>query len=197
MNIKPLLIPVLVFVILSCTIPGAPTDEYFQKLSDAAIEQTRHKVVYNGEYRQIKYPNGDVPDSIGVCTDVIIRAYRKVGSDLQQLVHEDMKKAFPEYNKRRRSDRIDANIDHRRTPNLETFLTRRGASLPITDKATDYQPGDIVFWDVAAGHVGLVVNEKVSGTDRYLIVHNICCGVQKVDFLFDAKIVGHYRWKGK
>jgi uncharacterized protein YijF (DUF1287 family) len=192
-----------IILFASCgSIPIAPEesmtiDPYFQKLSDAALEQTTHKVVYDGQYYQLKYPNGDVPDSIGVCTDVIIRAYRKVGSDLQQLVHDDMKQAFAVYNKRRKSDRIDANIDHRRTPNLETFFTRQGATLPISLKGNDYLPGDIVFWEVAQGHVGIVVNEKISGTNRYYVVHNICCGVKKEDFLFGATIIGHYRWKPK
>ncbi len=172
-------------------------EPFFLKLSEAAIEQTKHKVVYDGSYRQIKYPNGDVPDSIGVCTDVVIRAYRKLGIDLQKLVHEDMTVAFAEYNKRRHSDRIDANIDHRRTPNLETFFTRKGARLPITSNPLDYQTGDIVFWDIAQGHVGIVVNELVMGTSRHYMVHNICCGVEKEDYLFEAKIVGHYRWNGK
>ncbi len=177
--------------------PSIPTDVYFRKLAEAALEQTRHQVKYNGDYRQISYPNGDVPDSLGVCTDVIIRAYRKLGSDLQQLVHEDMLRAFAVYNKRRPSDRIDANIDHRRTPNLETFFTRQNASLPITANGGDYQPGDLVFWDVAQGHVGIVVNEKVGGTGHNYIVHNICCGPRKEDFLFGARITGHYRWKPK
>jgi uncharacterized protein YijF (DUF1287 family) len=154
-------------------------------------------VVYDGSYVQIKYPNGDVPDNIGVCTDVIIRAYRKLGSDLQVLVHEDIVKNFSIYNKRRKSEIIDANIDHRRTPNLETYFSRQGAALPVSAKESDYQAGDIVFWDVAQGHVGIVVNEKVEGTDRNFIVHNICCGVKKEDFLFGAKILGHYRWKPK
>lgn len=180
-----------------CQHPTAVGDAYFLRLSEAAIAQTHTQVTYDGSYHQIKYPNGDVPANIGVCTDVIIRAYRKLGSDLQKLVHEDMVAAFAVYNKRRKSERIDANIDHRRTPNLETYFTRQGAKLPISDKETDYQAGDIVFWDVAAGHVGIVVNEKVFGTNRNYIVHNICCGVQKEDFLFGAKIIGHYRWKPK
>lgn len=167
---------------------------FLQKFAQAAFEQTHQKVRYDGSYYTIEYPNGDVPDSIGVCTDVVIRAYRKVGYDLQKLVHEDMKRAFAEYNKRRKSDRIDSNIDHRRTPNLQTYFTRQGAKLSVSEKGSDYLPGDIVFWDIAAGHVGVVVNEKVPGTDRYFMVHNICCGNQKEDFLFAAKIVGHYRW---
>lgn len=168
---------------------------FMQKLANAAHLQTGQQVTYDGTYYQIKYPGGDVPDSIGVCTDVVIRAYRKVGYDLQKLIHEDMKVAHAEYNKRRVSKKLDTNIDHRRTPNMQTFFTRKGANLAVTDKEEDYQPGDIVFWDIAAGHVGVVVNVKVPGTSRYMVVHNICCGNNMEDFLFAAKIVGHYRWK--
>lgn len=171
-----------------------PSDSFTDRLADAAYAQTFKKVKYDGSYYVIKYPGGDVPDSIGVCTDVVIRSYRQTGYDLQKLVHEDMKTAFSVYNKRRKSDRIDRNIDHRRTPNLETFFTRQGAKLPVTDKEEDYKPGDIVFWDVATGHVGIVVKKKVPGTNRHYIVHNICCGNQMEDFLFVPKIVGHYRW---
>lgn len=167
---------------------------FFEELSSAAIEQTKTKVTYDPSYYSIPYPNGDVAPEIGVCTDVIIRAYRKMGYDLQKLIHEDMKKAHEVYNKRRMTKKLDTNIDHRRTPNMETYFTRQGVKLSISDKDTDYQAGDIIFWDVATGHVGLVVNEKVPGTQRNFIVHNICCGVQKEDFLFGAKITGHYRW---
>jgi uncharacterized protein len=167
---------------------------FMDRFAQAAFDQQDQKVTYDGSYFVIKYPGGDVPDSIGVCTDVVIRAYRKVGYDLQKLIHEDMKKDFAAYNRRRKSSKIDSNIDHRRTPNMETFFTRKGAKLPITDKEEDYKPGDIVFWAVATGHVGVVTNLKVPGTNRYYMVHNICCGNQVEDFLFRPKITGHYRW---
>ena len=167
---------------------------FFKELSDACIEQTKTKITYDPSYFSIPYPNGDVDPSIGVCTDVVIRAYRKLGYDLQKLIHEDMKKAHAVYNKRRMTKILDTNIDHRRTPNMETYFTRQGAKQTVTENPADYLPGDIVFWDVATGHVGIVVDEKVPGTDRNYIVHNICCGVQKEDFLFGSKIVGHYRW---
>lgn len=167
---------------------------FLERFAKAAFDQQDQLVTYDGAYFVIPYPNGDVPDSIGVCTDVVIRAYRKVGYDLQKLVHEDMKKDFAAYNRRRKSNKIDSNIDHRRTPNLQTFFTRKGAKLPITDKEEDYLPGDIVFWDVAAGHVGVVTQLLVPGTKRHYVVHNICCGNKVEDFLFTPKIVGHYRW---
>lgn len=169
-------------------------EEKFKTIIQHAKNQTLKEVTYDPSYKSIPYPNGDVPEHLGVCTDVIIRAYRAIGIDLQKLIHEDMKIAHSEYNKRRKTDKLDTNIDHRRTPNMETFLVRKKAGKPITDKGADYEPGDIVFWAVATGHVGLVVDEKVPGTDRYYIVHNICCGPKKEDFLFEAKITGHYRW---
>lgn len=170
-------------------------DSTLQKLCDETVIQTQKKVKYDGSYYSIPYPNGDVPDSIGVCTDVIIRAYRKVGYDLQKLIHEDMKRNFNIYNKRRRSDKIDPNIDHRRTPNMETYFERFGKKHLISKNASDYKPGDIVFWDVAAGHVGLVVNHRsMEDTGRYMIVHNIGSGPKMQDFLFSAKITGHYSY---
>ncbi len=174
-----------------------PEDDFFLQLSKAAIEHTKQEVTYNGQYYEIPYPNGDVPSNIGVCTDVIIRVYRKFGVDLQKLVHEDMIKNKAVYDKRRKTDKLNASIDHRRVPNLQTYFTRQGAALPITDKDADYKAGDIVCWDVAAGHIGFVVNEKVPGTTRNYIVHNIGSGNKKEDFLYGAKIVGHYRWKPK
>lgn len=182
-------------VALFCLAFTQTKEPFLDRFAQAAFDQQFQKVVYDASYFVIPYPNGDVPDSIGVCTDVVIRAYRKVGYDLQKLIHEDMKANFAVYNKRRRSSKIDSNIDHRRTPNMETFFTRKGAKLPVTDKEEDYKPGDVVFWDVATGHVGVVVNLKVPGTNRYYIVHNICCGNKVEDFLFVPKITGHYRWK--
>lgn len=171
------------------------TDEFFLRLSNAAVERTTHKEIYDPSYRRMAYPGGDVPDSLGVCTDLIIRAYRKVGADLQKLIHEDMKIAKQEYDKRRKTERLDTNIDHRRTHNMETFFTRRGAKLAISTKSEDYLPGDLVFYDIAYGHVGMIVNIKSADGKRYLIAHNIGRGSELEDFLFAARIIGHYRWK--
>ncbi len=184
----------IAIIICFWVITPTKDNSFGYRLAIEAMDQTKHEVKYNGNYFVIPYPNGDVPDSIGVCTDVVIRAYRKLGYDLQKLVHEDMKNNFSVYNKRRKSDKIDSNIDHRRTPNLETFFTRQGAKLTITNNPDDYLPGDIVFWKVAAGHVGIVVSDRVPGTKRNYIVHNICCGNKKEDFLFEVQITGHYRW---
>lgn len=164
-----------------------------QKVVDHAKWQSTQQVTYNGSYRTIGYPNGDVPANIGVCTDVVIRAYRSAGFDLQELIHKDILVNKEEYDKRKYyGKKVDSNIDHRRTFNLRTFFTRQGAKQPING---NYLPGDIVFWDIAAGHVGIVTDIKVPGTNRYYVVHNICCGPQVEDFLNKAKIIDHYRWQ--
>lgn len=171
-------------------------NDFATRLSKAAIELTKDKVVYDPSYFSIKYPMGDVPEGKGVCTDVVIRAYRKLGIDLQQLVHEDMKANFSKYPKIWGLKSTDKNIDHRRVPNLQTFFTRKGAAKPITQKASDYLPGDVVAWNLGGGttHIGIVVDQKVKDTNRYYIVHNIGNGQELSDCLFDYTIIGHYRF---
>lgn len=151
---------------------------------------------YDPAYRRIAYPGGDVPRETGVCTDVIIRAYRHAGTDLQQLVHEDMKANFARYPKNWGLRRPDTNIDHRRVPNLATFFTRRGGRLAVTRRGADYRPGDVVTWRLSSGvpHIGLVSDVRARGTDRYLVVHNIGAGAQLEDVLFAYTLTGHYRW---
>lgn len=163
-------------------------------LSSAAIELTGQQVRYNAAYVSIPYPMGDVPSNTGVCTDVVIRAYRKIGIDLQKEVHEDMKRNFGVYPKTWGLTKPDTNIDHRRVPNLMTFFARHGTSLPISSSATDYKPGHIVCWDLGGGitHIGIVVNKKSSDSQRYLVVHNIGAGQVLEDCLFSYTIIGHY-----
>ncbi|MBN1185919.1 MAG: DUF1287 domain-containing protein [Bacteroidales bacterium] len=176
---------------------SSATDSFFIKLVDAAIERTKHKVIYDPAYYSIEYPNGDIPDNKGVCTDLIIRAYRKAGIDLQKEVHEDMARNFDKYPKIWGLSYTDKNIDHRRVPNLATYFTRQGAKLPVSNNAADYKPGDLVTWDLGGGiaHIGLVTFTKSRGNQRYLIVHNIGAGPEIEDMLFDYKITGHYRYK--
>ncbi len=168
------------------------------KLSDAAIALTKDHVVYDPSYFTIGYPNGDVPSGKGVCTDVVIRTYRKLGIDLQQKVHEDMKGNFSKYPQRWKLTRPDKNIDHRRVPNLMTFFSRFGEELSISQTAADYKPGDIVCWNLggAITHIGVVVNKKNADGKRFLIVHNIGGGQVVEDVLFSYKIIGHYRYIG-
>jgi uncharacterized protein YijF (DUF1287 family) len=169
------------------------------RLSKAAIERTAHKVIYDGAYRRIEYPNGDIPAHVGVCTDVVIRAYRKLGIDLQTDVHEEMQSHFDVFPKKWGLSQPDANIDHRRVPNLQTLFRRKGIVLPITDNPKDYITGDLVTWVVAGTlpHIGIVVNRLSSDGKRPLIVHNIGCGPQLEDMLFEYPITGHYRYYGR
>jgi uncharacterized protein YijF (DUF1287 family) len=172
---------------------------FLDKLVEAAIERTSHEVRYDPSYFKIDYPNGDVPAEVGVCTDEVIRSYRAVGVDLQKLVHEDMEQNFSVYPRIWKAKKTDRNIDHRRVPNLMTFFQRQGASLPVTEEARDYKPGDIVTWDLSGGltHIGLVVNvPSDADAGRFQIVHNIGAGPKMEDVLFGWKITGHYRYEG-
>lgn len=177
-------------------VSSLPQSEFSRKLASAAIEGTHHSVRYVSSYVSIPYPGGDVPAETGVCTDEVIRSYRAVGVDLQKEVHEDMLRNFNLYPHRLQTH-PDANIDHRRVPNLMVFFSRKGISLPITRRATDYAPGDIIAWDLGGGitHIGILVDKKgTSGS--YMVVHNIGRGPQMEDVLFDWKIIGHYRYSG-
>jgi len=170
---------------------------FYEKLSDAALELTRDHVQYDPAYFTIGYPNGDVPGNKGVCTDVVIRAYRKLGIDLQKEVHEDMAAHFNLYPTIWGLSHPDKNIDHRRVPNLMVFFSRFGIIKPNTINANDYIPGDLVCWDLGdnISHIGIVVNRKSSDGKRYLIVHNIGSGQNLADCLFDYKIIGHYQYR--
>lgn len=169
-----------------------------EKLVRAAIERTRHRVVYDGAYLRLAFPMGDVPADRGVCTDVVIRAYRAgLGIDLQVLVNQDMKRAFAVYPNIWGLKRPDPNIDHRRVPNLEAFLRRHGQSLPITRKGTDYQPGDLVTWRLQGTnlpHIGIVTDKRSTDGLRPLIAHNIGAGPKLEDMLFEHPLTGHFRY---
>lgn len=172
--------------------------EFSARLVKAALERTKHKVTYDGSYRKIAYPGGDVPNNSGVCTDVIIRSYRKLGIDLQMEVHEDMKRNFSLYPKSWGLNRTDTNIDHRRVPNLQVFFQRHGVKLPVTSSPGQYLPGDLVTWTVARSlpHIGIVSDSKTLLGKRPLIIHNIGRGPVLEDMLFEYPITGHYRYYG-
>ena len=172
---------------------------FAKKLSNAAISIIDDKIVYTPSYVAIKYPNGDVPAKTGVCTDVVIRAYRKLGIDLQKEVHEDMKANFSVYPKTWGLKTTDKNIDHRRVPNLEVFFDRKGEKLKVTKNASDYKTGDLVTWMIAGKmpHVGIVTHKKSTDGKRNLIVHNVGGGQVLQDCLFSYDIVGHYRFEIK
>ncbi len=189
---------ILIFILLFLTVGlYSQNADFARKLSDAAISLTKVKVTYDPRYFSIPYPNGDVPADKGVCTDVVIRAYRILGIDLQKEVHDDMKANFSKYPKKWGLKRTDTNIDHRRVLNLMTFFSRHGKVKPTTNNTDDYIPGDIVSWDLGGGitHIGIVINKKSSDGKRYLIVHNIGAGQVMEDCLFSFKIIGHYSYQ--
>lgn len=171
---------------------------FLEKLSAAAIERTRHAVRYDPKYVQIPYPGGDVPADTGVCTDEVIRSYRALGIDLQKEVHEDIAANFSAYPNHVRwmQSSPDTNIDHRRVPNLRVFFSRKGVSLPVSARAEDYRPGDLVTWDLGGGvpHIGIVVDRKSAPDGRFMVLHNIGQGPRMEDVLFLWKITGHYRY---
>ena len=164
-------------------------------LVEAARKQIGVTVLYDSGYRRIPYPNGDVPQDRGVCTDVLVRAYRQLGVDLQIRVHEDMSAAWRAYPKNWGLTRPDSNIDHRRVPNLGTFFTRKGKSLPVTRNAKDYVPGDLVTWRLPSGvpHIGIVSDRKTA-SGIPLVIHNIGQGTKEEDSLFLYTLTGHYRY---
>jgi len=190
---------------------------FSERLIEAGMERIGKTLVYDPAYKQLSYPGGDVPADRGVCTDVVIRAYRALGIDLQKLVHEDMRRAFHSYPKRWGLSRPDKNIDHRRVPNLRRFFVRHGKVLRVSLNATDYKPGDIVTWDITRPvsetrshdggrqsrlrfgrkpHIGIVTDRRSPDGKRPMIVHNIGAGAKLNDILFAFKVTGHYRFEG-
>jgi uncharacterized protein YijF (DUF1287 family) len=168
-----------------------------RQVVEAAVEQTHYTSRYDASYVQLDYPGGDVPLDRGACTDVIVRAFRKGGVDLQQSVHEDMARNFAAYPQTWGLPKPDSNIDHRRVPNLMTYFKRQGKSLPVTGSGKDYLPGDVVTWDLnglGLTHVGIVTNQWSDDTQNYLLVHNIGAGAQIENVLFAWRITGHYRY---
>lgn len=175
---------------MACSAYANPPHQFV----DAARSQIGITTGYDGSYRPIPYPNGDVARSTGVCTDVIVRAYRAIGLDLQKAIHEDMKRAPSAYPWSWGSRKPDANIDHRRVANIAAFLRRQNASLQSTSHPHDYLPGDLVTWELPGGlaHIGIVSSARRE--DRPLIIHNIGRGTQEEDILFTYRITGHYRY---
>lgn len=186
----------LIFALFFCTLSALAAEA--EKLIRDARAQIGVTTGYDPAYRTIAFPMGDVDPATGVCTDVIIRAYRGQHIDLQALVHADMRRDFAAYPKHWGLKKPDRNIDHRRVPNLQTFFRRHGQSLPASDNAADYRPGDIVTWMLPGNlpHIG-IVSEKQSDSGTPLIIHNIGRGTQEEDILFAYPITGHYRYYPK
>lgn len=196
---KQLVILLTLLQIILSQIALAATFE--ERLVNAALKRTQSTVRYDGSYHSIDYPNGDVPANIGVCTDVIIRTYRSLEIDLQQLVHEDMRMNFSEYPSERNwgLSKTDKNIDHRRVPNLQVFFARHGQQLKVSKQPSDYKAGDLVTWMLGGSlpHIGIVTDQISEATQWPKIVHNIGSGPKLEDMLFDFEITGHYRFQAE
>ncbi len=164
-------------------------------LAAAAAAQIGKTLRYDPAYVRLPYPGGDVPLDRGVCTDVVVRAFRAVGLDLQRLVHEDMRGAFSAYPRLWGLQRPDPNIDHRRVPNLMIYFARQGWSLPLARDAARFRPGDVVAWRLDSGllHIGIVGARRSPDGARPLVVHNIGAGAQEEDMVFRYTLIGHYR----
>jgi len=173
-------------------------NSFDEKLSNAALSIIDPTIAYDPAYFSIKYPNGDVPKDKGVCTDVIIRAYRKLGIDLQKEVHQEMLSNFKLYpnSKKWGMHKTDTNIDHRRVPNLEVFFGRKGERLVVTENPNDYKTGELVTWMINGKypHIGIVTNKKSPDGKRLMIVHNVGRGQVLEDCLFEWKIIGHFKY---
>jgi len=185
----------LLFIVLLC-VPYSLASQigFADRLASAAMSLTQQQVTYDPSYFKIAYPNGDVPANKGVCTDVVIRAYRQLGIDLQKEVHEDMRANFAVYPNNWGLKTTDKNIDHRRVPNLMTFFSRKGVSLPKSTASADYKAGDVVAWNLGRGltHIGIVV--IAPNSHKPMVVHNIGNGQELSDCLFSWQIIGHYRY---
>ena len=191
---------VAIALLIAFNFPQTPDrpSAFIQRVVAAAIERAQLIVRYDSAYVRIPYPNGDVPADTGVCTDEIIRIYRAVGIDLQKEVHEDMEANFSTYPNQARWGlaHTDTSIDHRRVPNLMVFFSRKGQKLPLSLRAEDYSPGDLVTWDLGGNvpHIGMVIDRKSPQSGHRLIIHNIGAGPKIEDVLFNWRITGHYRY---
>lgn len=175
---------------------NTPASQANASIAEAARKQIGVTTSYDPKYVALSYPNGDVATDRGVCTDVVIRALRQHGIDLQKLVHEDMKNHFSAYPKNWGLTKTDRNIDHRRVPNLMTFFTRNALKLPVSTDGSKFLPGDFVTCTVAGKlpHI-MIVSERKGASGHPMIIHNIGSGTQEEDRLFEFPLTGHYRWK--
>ena len=184
--------------LIAASAPSVADTALATKFLHAAGALENRSVSFDRDYHRIAYPMGDVPANVGVCADVVVRAYRGIGIDLQARVHEDMVRHFPLYPKTWGLRAPDSNIDHRRVLNLRVFFARHGRSLKITQDPKDYRPGDLVTWNLdphgSTPHIGIVMARRSAGGTRPLILHNIGNGQVFEDVLFAWTITGHYRY---
>jgi hypothetical protein len=186
--------PALLLAGCSAASRAVPVAGKTATLLAAAHEQTRHFVLYDSGYTRIPYPNGDVAPGKGVCADVIIRAYRSLGIDLQRLIHEDMVANFDLYPKKWGLKAPDSNIDHRRVPNLRVFFSRFGQSLPVSQNPSSWKPGDLITNQPSGPHIAIVSDRMAPMSDRPMVIQNIGWGVREDDQLLRYPITGHYRY---
>ncbi|MBA7683396.1 hypothetical protein ES703_91760 [subsurface metagenome] len=179
--------------------PEAPISQKTVLKSSAIVAAARDQIGktkrYDPSYVRLEYPGGDVPIRKGVCTDVVIRALRDAfGMDLQKLVHEDMKAAFPEYPNIWGLKKPDRNIDHRRVPNVRRYFERKGYSIAVSKNKEDYLPGDVVSCAVAENqpHI-MIVSDRKKRDGTPLVIHNIGRGTKENNRLFEFPLTGHYR----
>jgi uncharacterized protein len=185
----------IVLLCLAGILPVNADNDVGMRLVSAARMQLGKTIRYDPVYQSLEYPNGDVPMDRGVCTDVIVRAFRAgLRLDLQKLVHEDMKHDFNKYAHKWGLKSPDKNIDHRRVVNLETYFKRSGWSIAVSEKADDYKPGDLVTCIVPPNlpHI-MIVSDKKTISKRPLVIHNIGAGAKEEDRLFEFKLTAHYR----
>jgi uncharacterized protein YijF (DUF1287 family) len=184
------------FLLFLLVFPSLAFAQSSALLIKAARKQIGVTKSYDPAYVTLAYPNGDLPIERGVCTDVVIRAMRQNGIDLQKEVHEDMKRAFAVYPKTWGLKTTDKNIDHRRVPNLQKYFARKNFQLPLPDTAEAFQPGDLVTCLVAGKlpHI-MIVSDKKGASGHWKVIHNIGAGTQEEDCLMSHKLTGHYRWK--
>lgn len=178
--------------------PAAEAESSAQRLVEAARKQVGVTTSYDPAYVGLKYPGGDVPVDRGVCTDVVVRAFRQIGLDLQQAVHMDMKANFARYPDKWGLKRPDTNIDHRRVPNLRTYFQRSDnfQSLNASQQVEAYEVGDLVTWMLPGNrpHIGFV-SDRQAANGHPLILHNMGRGAVEEDVLFLFPITGHYRFQ--
>lgn len=198
---RTFLINNIIFLVFSTifSITSHSSASFQDKLVKSAQKQIGITCHYDPAYTKLSYPGGDVPLDRGVCTDVIIRALRDQGIDLQQNINQHMKKNWALYPKKWGLGKPDSNIDHRRVPNMSTYFKALHFALNTDPLKDPYLPGDIVVWDLGNGvlHVGMVSNVVVPNETRYKIIHNICCGVKEEDILMSYKIISHFRLSEK
>lgn len=162
------------------------------KLVQAARNQIGKTVFYDGSYERLSYPMGDVPINKGVCTDVVIRALRETGIDLQELIHTDMTENFSQYPNNWGLKRPDPNIDHRRVPNIIKYYERQGKTQPLPVRLTNIKPGDFFAWLLPNGRPHIAVISKIKGKKVYMI-HNIGAGAEEEQIVYNWQIIAHIR----